>query len=106
MQLCSLLIFLTLSHPLMGKESFLSPEEKKFLTRARQRDYVGLQAQKELRSKPRAFFSSLVKGEQLVAREELIKSLENAWQVRDDFEMQELFFQILERELRPDGQGN
>ncbi len=77
----------------------LSRGEREFLEQARQRDFIGRQARSELLLRPEVFFSGLLKREQILAREGLEKSLENAWQVRDDFEMQELFFQILEREL-------
>lgn len=84
-----------------AKEGFLTKREKKLLELAKRPDYIGKQARNELAKKPAAFYKSLVKAEQVVVREQLEKSLENAWEVRDDFEMQELFFKVLERELAP-----
>lgn len=93
------LSLIILTFTLKGSEISLTSGEKRFLEEARQRDYIGKQAHGELLMRPEAFFTGLLKREELLAREQLEKSLENAWQVRDDFEMQELFFQLLEREL-------
>lgn len=69
------------------------------------RDYVALQARKEVAGKPAQFFDMLLKHEVTEMKKGLDKSLENAWIVRDNIEMEELFFKIIEREIKREGEG-
>lgn len=80
---------------------FLTASEKEFLEQARSQDYVALQAQRSLAQKSQLFYTHLLERE--VAREHahLEQSLAGEWAQRDNFEMEELFFKILERNIAP-----
>lgn len=93
--------WLLLINGLSAQAPFLSSSEKKFLEQVRSPNYVALQAQRTLAQKSQLFYTHLLERE--VAREhaQLEKSLAGEWARRDNFEMEELFFKILERNIAP-----
>ena len=85
----------------LAKQEFFTAAERRFLERAKKSDYISMQVRRELHQKPQSFYRHLLQREITLEGENLERSLDNAWIVRDNFEMQELFFKILEREIAP-----